>query len=148
MKQEQRSKDCIRFGILYTLTTTCIIALLFEACAHPLSQLFALSGGASESLVDVCARATRIAAPGFLFMGFTVAIQGVLQALGYALKPLVLSFLRLAVFVFPIAWFFARSSHVLELVWWTFPIAEVLTAVFSFLFLKSCTAKAFCSPAE
>lgn len=143
MKQEKRSRECIRFGILYTLIVTCIIALLFEIIAHPLSQLFALSGGASEALVDTCSLATRIAAPGFLFMGFTVAVQGVLQALGYAVKPLILSLLRLVIFVFPIAWLFTRSSDVLRLVWWTFPIAEILTAAFSFLFLKISIAKAF-----
>lgn len=136
MRDKERSKDCIRFGILDTLLTMLAFTLVFECIAHPLSRLFALSGGTSSVLVDVCAAATRIAAIGFPFMGFTVAVQGVLQALGYADKPLILSFLRLIVFVLPTAYLFTLSDHVLQIVWWCFPIAEVLTSLFALLFLR------------
>lgn len=136
MENKERAKDCIKYGILDTLITMLIITVLFEIVAKPLSSLFALSGGASAVLVDVCARATRIASLGFVFMGFSVAIQGVLQALGYAGKPLILSLLRLVIFVFPVTFLFTLSSRVLDLVWWTFPIAEVLTFVFAYVFLK------------
>lgn len=136
MRDKRRSEDCIRYGIIDSLLTMLFFTLLFELFAHPLSGLFALSGGASSVLVDACARATRIAAVGFPFMGFTVAVQGVLQALGYADKPLILSFLRLIVFVLPTAYLLTLSEHVLETVWWCFPIAEMLTAFFSCIFLR------------
>ena len=141
MKSKERAKECVKYGILDTLITTLIITVLFEIIANPLSSLFALSGGASAVLVDVCAKATRIASLGFVFMGFTVAIQGVLQALGYAGKPLILSLLRLVVFVFPITFLFTLSSDVLNLVWWTFPIAEILTCIFAYIFLKQAEKK-------
>ena len=136
MKNKERAKDCVKYGVMDTLITTLIITVLFEIIAKPLSSLFALSGGASAVLVDVCAKATRIASLGYLFMGFTVAVQGVLQALGYAGKPLLLSLFRLVVFVFPVAFLFTLSPDVLNLVWWTFPIAEVLTCIFAYFFLK------------
>lgn len=136
MKDMKRSEDCIKYGILDTVITTFVITVLFEIIARPLSMLFSLSGGSSEVIVDVCAKATRIASLGFVFMGFSVAVQGVLQALGYAGKPLVISLLRLAVFVFPVAFLFTELPNVLDTVWWTFPIAEVLTSVFAYVFLK------------
>lgn len=136
MGSRERAQDCVKYGVLDSLITTLIITVLFEIVARPLSSLFALSGGASAALTDVCAMATRIASLGFVFMGFTVAVQGVLQALGYAGKPLLLALLRLVVFTFPVAWLFTKSANVVSLVWWTFPIAEVLTAGFSLLFLK------------
>lgn len=129
MHCRERSMQCIRYGILDTMAVMLIMTLLFEALADPLARLFALSDGASLALVDICAAATRIAAIGFVCMGFSVAVQGVLQALGSPLLPLLLAFLRLVVFVFPVAILFARSPRVTELVWWTFPIAEALTAV-------------------
>lgn len=132
----ERMRACVRHGIADTVIVTLLIAVLFEVLAEPLSRLFALSGGASEALVPVCAKATRIAAVGFGLMGFSVAVQGVLQALGYALKPLLLSLFRLIVFVLPVAYLFTLSPHVTELVWWCFPIAEALTAVFAALFLR------------
>lgn len=136
LKNKARAKECVKYGIVDTLITELIITVAFEILARPLSTLFALSGGSSAALVDVCAAATRIASIGFVFMGFSVAVQGVLQALGYAGKPLVLSLLRLAVFVFPTAYLFTLSPDVLNVVWRTFPIAEVLTDIFAYIFLK------------
>jgi len=135
MKDKERSVACIKYGIVDTLVTTLIITVLFEIIAVPLSKLFALSGGSSTVLVDVCAKATRIASISFVFMGFNVAVQGVLQALGYAVKPLVTALLRLVVFAFPVAYLFTLSDNVVNIVWWTFVIAEVLTCFVSALFL-------------
>ena len=136
MGDKARSIECIKCGIFDTLITTLIITILFAIIAVPLSRLFALSGGSSEALVDVCAKATRIASLSFVFMGFNVAVQGVLQALGYAVKPLVTAFLRLVVFAFPVAYLFTLSDNVLNLVWWTFIISEAMTCVVSALFLR------------
>ena len=60
----------------------------------------------------------------------------VLQSLGYAIRPLIISLLRLIVFVFPVAYVLTKSSNVTNIVWWTFPIAEILTAIFSAFILK------------
>jgi len=40
------------------------------------------------------------------------------------------------IFVFPIAFLFTKLENVTELVWWTFPIAEVSTAIISLIILK------------
>ena len=74
-------------------------------------------------------------------MAFSVAVQGILQAFGQAVKPLLLSFFRLVLFVFPVAYLFTLSQDALSLVWWTFPIAEVLTAVIAVFFLLSAHKK-------
>lgn len=137
MKDKERSIACMKYGIADTWLVTLLITILFEIIAVPLSKFFALSGGSSAVLVDVCAKATRIASFSFVFMGFNVAVQGILQALGYAVKPLVTAFLRLVLFTFPIAYFFTLSDNVLNLVWWTFMIAEGLTCIVSALCLKS-----------
>lgn len=103
--------------------------------------MFALSGGSSSELISVCEKATRIASVGYIFMGFSVAVQGVLQALRYAFKPFLTALLRLAVFVFPIAYLFTLSSSVVDIVWWAFPISEALTAVVSLFILKDVMKK-------
>ena len=69
-------------------------------------------------------------------MGFSVAVQGILQSIGYAIRPLIISLLRLVIFVFPIAYLFTLSDNVTALVWWTLPIAEILTAIISLFILK------------
>lgn len=137
MKDKKRSLDCIKYGVLDTFIVTLIVTAIFEIAANPLSKLFALSGGSTKGLIPVCEKATRIASIGYVFMGFSVAVQGVLQALRYAFKPFFTALLRLVVFVFPVAYLFTLSSNVTSIVWLTFPIAEFLTAVVSFFMLKN-----------
>lgn len=137
MKDRARCDQCIKYGIIDTMIVTFIITLVFELLARPLSSLFGLTGGASSEIIDVCSLSLRIASLGYIFMGFSIAVQGVLQSLGYALRPLVISLLRLVIFVFPIAYLFTRLDSVTSIVWWTFPIAELLTCIISIFILKN-----------
>lgn len=137
MKDKKRSLDCIKYGVLDTFIVTLIVTAIFEIAANPLSKLFALSGGSTKGLIPVCEKATRIASIGYVFMGFSIAVQGVLQALRYAFKPFFTALLRLVVFVFSVAYLFTLSSNVTSIIWLTFPIAEFLTAVVSFFMLKN-----------
>ena len=81
----------------YTIMVTLILTLIFEIFAKPLSILFSLSGGTSKEIIEVCTIYLRIASIGYIFMGFSVAVQGILQSLGYAIRPLIISLLRLVV---------------------------------------------------
>lgn len=137
MKDKKRIRECIKMGIIDTLIVTLIITILFEIFASPLSKLFGLTGESTAQIIDVCVVAIRIASISYIFMGISVAIQEVLQSLGYALRLLIISLLRLVVFVFTVAYLFTLSDNVSNIVWWTFPIAEVLTAIVSLFILKS-----------
>ena len=136
MQDKRRINDCIKYGIIDTVIVTLIISILFEIFAYPLASLFGLAGGTTKEIIKVCTTALRISSIGFIFMGISVSIQGVLQSIGYALRPLIISLLRLIVFVFPIAYLFTKSNNVTEIVWWSFPIAEFLTAIISLFILK------------
>lgn len=136
MQDKKRIDDCIKYGIIDTIIVNLIISILFEIFAYPLANLFGLVGGTTKEIISVCTIALRISSIGFVFMGISVAIQGVLQSIRYALKPLIISLLRLVIFVFPIAFLFTKSNNVTEIVWWIFPIAEVLTSIISLFILK------------
>lgn len=136
MKDKERIDDCIKYGIIDTFIVTLILTVIFELFANPLASLFGLTGGSTTEIINICAIALRIASIGYIFMGFSVAVQGILQSLGYALRPLIISLFRLVIFVFPIAYLFTLSDNVTNTVWWTFPIAEVLTALISVFILK------------
>lgn len=136
MKDKERINECIKYGIMDTFIVTLILTVIFELFAKPLASLFGLTGGSTTEIIEICAISLRIASIGYIFMGFSVSVQGVLQSLGYALRPLIISLLRLVVFVFPVAYLFTLSDNVTNIVWWTFPIAEVLTALISIVILK------------
>lgn len=136
MKDKERCDECIKYGIIDTFIITLVITIIFELFAKTLANLFGLTGGTTNEIIEICTTALRIASISYIFMGFAVAVQGVLQSLGYALRPLVISFLRLIIFVFPVAYLFTLSDNVTNIVWWTFPIAEILTALISIFILK------------
>lgn len=137
LQNKRRVKDCIRYGIFVSLIVAAVITVLFECLAVPLSKLFGMaSGEGSGEIQAVVTAAIRIASIGYIFMAFSVAVQGILQAFRYALFPLLISFLRLCLLVFPIAWLFTLSDNVVNIVWWTFPIVEFATAAISAVILK------------
>lgn len=136
MKDKKRVDECIKYGIIDTLIVTLILTIAFEILAKPLASLFGLAGGTSLETTRVCVIALRIASLGYIFMGVSVAIQGILQSIRYAIRPLIISLFRLIIFVFPIVYLFTKTNDVVNLVWWTFPIAEFLTSIISLLILK------------
>jgi len=136
MKNKERSIECIKDGIIDTLIVTLVLTIIFEVFAYPLSSLFGSSGGSTSNIIDTCTKAIRIASIGYIFMGLSIAIQGILQALNYSFYPLLIALFRLVIFVFPIASIFVKQDNVLNTVWWTFPIAEVLTSIISIFILK------------
>lgn len=137
LRNKRRVKDCIKYGIFVSVIVAAVITVLFEGLAVPLSKLFGTaSGEGGDAIQSVVTTAVRIASIGYIFMAFSVAVQGVLQAFRYALFPLLISFLRLCLIVLPVAYLFTLSQDVVNLVWWTFPITELATAAVSALLLK------------
>ena len=137
LKDKARAKDCVKHGILSAVIVSAVITVLFESLAVPLAKLFGMaSGEGGAEIQSVVIKAVRIASIGYVFMAFSVAVQGVLQALGYAVSPLIISFLRLCALVMPVAYLFTLSGNPVNAVWWAFPIVEVATAVVSAVMLK------------
>lgn len=146
MKNYDRVKQTAKYGVLISVTVAVGICVVYEALATPISKLFALTLEESSivSKTDViitCVRALRIASIGYAFMGFSVGAQGILQGLNEVYSPVIISALRLIVFVLPVAYAFTFSGRVSELIWYTFPIAEACTAVITYPILKRAVKK-------
>ena len=142
MRDKKRSTECIKWGIIDSVIVTVIITVLFEGLAAPLANLFGMaSGESSGEITRTVIIAIRIASAGYVFMGISIVIQGVLQALRYALSPLIISALRLVVFVMPLVWLFTLTSDAVFWIWWAFPIAEILTAVVSVILCRGAYRK-------
>lgn len=136
LHKAERLKEIYKYGLIASLIVPMVFTVSFEILAEPIATLFGLaSGEASEEIISTCTIAIRISALSYVFMGFTVGLQGILQGLRSSLKPLLLSCSRLVIFVFPIAFLFTLSENVASLVWFTFLIAEVTTSIIA-LFLS------------
>jgi len=139
-KNGTRVVSSVKWGLVDAVAVAAVVTCLFQIFAKPLASAFNVGGGSAD-LSETCVRAVRVATIGYVFMGFSVAAQGVLQAFGYAVFPLVISALRLVVFIAPLAYLFSRAEDATQAFWWTFPLSEALTAVFSAVFLLSAYRK-------
>ena len=132
MGEKKRSAASVKWGLIDTIIVALIITVLFESLAVPLANLFGMASGESGGeITETVVTAIRIASIGYVFMGFSIAVQGILQALRYAVSPLIISALRLVVFVLPIVWLFTLTGDPQLFIWLAFPITEILTAVFA-----------------
>ena len=122
MGDKKRVKEGIRYGTIYISVIMLVGIIGLQLFAKPLVAVF----GLSEVTEELCILSIRIISLGFLFAGGNIAIQGVFQALGCGISSLVISLLRLCVIVLPLAWFFSTLPNATQLIWWAFPIAELV----------------------
>ena len=64
-----------------------------------------------------------------------MAIQGVLQGFGEIYPPLIISVLRLIIPTLPLVYLFTLCKNASAMIWWAFPISEVVAAAVSCAFL-------------
>lgn len=137
MQSKSRVSEGIKYGMMYTLVIMVIGLAAIEIFANPLAAIFGLSGETQE----LCIGAMRVVSISFIFAGANIAYQGIFQALDSGIESLVLSVCRQFLFVLPVAWGFAQvvkngSMSQMWLVWSTFPIAEIVTVIIAYIFMK------------
>jgi Na+-driven multidrug efflux pump len=135
---KERIKACIKWGIIDTIIVAGVITIIFELFASPIANLFGLTaqGNNKEQIVSLCQTSIRIASIGYVFMAISLAIQGIFQAYRKSVTPLFISLLRLIIIIVPVALIFINFGNAKDVIWWAFPITEILTAVVSLLLLK------------
>lgn len=136
MADKKRINDGIKYGMLYTLIIMALGTLLIEIFAVPLCEFFSLSGNS----LRLCTDAMHIITISFVFAGANIAFQGIFQAIDGGFQSLVVSLLRQLVLVLPVAWGFSilvSGGAPDMLMWWVFPIAEIVSAVVSVIFMVS-----------
>ena len=137
MRDERRIKAGVKWGIIYTTAIMLAGTLLLEIFASPFARMFGLSGETEA----ICVAAMHIVSVSFIFAGFNISFQGIYQALNAGPQSLVISILRQFVLVVPVAYIF--SQLVIKgigpnyIIWATFIIAEVITAIIGYFMLRS-----------
>lgn len=78
--------------------------------------------------------ALRIISIHFALAGFCIVMSTAFQSLGYAWCSMINSICRQVVVILPVAWLLSLSGR-LKLIWWSFPIAEFVSAILQIGFL-------------
>lgn len=135
MRSRKRIQDGIKYGLFYTLILMIVGTAITELFPGAFATLFN-AGQSREYFIG----AMRVISLSFIFAGINVAYQGVYQALDGGMESLVISLLRQLVFILPLAGIFSvfvRNGQMsVSLIWWAFPITEMLACIIGYLFLK------------
>ena len=135
MQNKQRVKDGIKCGLIYTIVLMVLGTLITELFPNFFATLF----NAGQSRIYFIS-AVRIISISFVFAGINIAFQGVYQALNGGMESLVVSLLRQAILILPLAWGFSKLviqyDMDVSLIWYAFVITEVLSCVVGWVFLR------------
>ena len=134
-QNRRRMVETIKRGALYASCIMVFGTILFWAIPGPLLKIF----DASDTLLSVGIPALRIISLSFCMAGASIALGSSFQALGKSFYSMITSIVRQLVFLIPIAYVLARygvSVGNSDLVWWSYPVAEVFSLVLTLTFFR------------
>lgn len=128
--QRKRMLKTIKLSMLVAFCLTFIGFLCFEGIPQILLGMF----NASDELLTIGVPALRIIGIHYLIAWFCIVSGTVFQALGKAFFSMIVSIMRQLFVLIPAAYILAKLGG-LHVVWWSFPIAEVISLMVSSFFL-------------
>ena len=129
-RKPERVKKTIRLAVFYAECIMLVGFCIFQFLPDKLLGLFA----AGDAMLAIGVPALRIICPHFLLAGAGIVLSSVFQALGNGVFSLTVSVCRQLVVLIPAAWLLSRTGEV-NMVWWAFIIAEVVSLALSLVFM-------------
>ena len=129
-QQRKRMIRTIRISLTTAFCLTFIGFLCFEGIPQVLLGMF----NASADMLKIGVPALRIIGIHYLIAWFCIIAGTVFQSLGKAVFSMIVSIMRQLVVLIPAAYILSKIGG-LHVVWWSFPIAEVISFIVSMAFL-------------
>lgn len=129
-QKRRRMTGTVKLGMIYAIGYMALGLLAFQLIPEFLLGFFNLSDAASLAIAVPCLRIVSLA---FVFAGFCIIAGSVFQALGKSIYSMFVSIARQLVVLIPAAYLLAQLGDV-SLVWWSFPIAEVMSMLATVVF--------------
>lgn len=130
-RNKKRIKDTLKLSIGIAVGIMLVGVMIFQTAPTTLLRMF----DASELMIEIGVPALRIISLSFIFAGYSIICSAVFQALGNGVYSLIISVARQIVVIIPVAFIFAKLFG-LGMVWWSYPIAEIVSVVVCTIFLK------------
>jgi len=130
-----RMTEAIKRSVLYACTMMFVGMAIFHTIPQVLLRIFK----AGDELMAVGIPCLRIISISFSIAGACIALITSFQALGKSLNSLLISFVRQLIVLVPSAFLLARYGAAVgnnDLVWWSFPIAEVVALAITLLLFR------------
>ena len=135
-RKPDRILGTMRLAAIYAVSIMVVGFLAGQFLPGVMLSIF----NASPDMLNLGTVALRIISSSFLVAGFNVISAAFFQALGHGVLALWVSIIRQLVVLLPTAWLLGLAGRV-ELVWWAFPIAEVVALTLCVIFQRVCYNK-------
>ena len=129
-QNRKRMVKTIKLSLITAFCLTFVGFVCFEGIPQVLLGMF----NASDDMLKIGIPALRIIGVHYLIAWFCIVSGTVFQALGKAVFSMIVSIMRQLVVLIPAAYILSKIGG-LHVVWWSFPIAEIVSFIFSFTFL-------------
>ena len=129
-QKKDRLLKTVKLSMVYAVGIMCVGTLVFQVIPDKLFLLF----DASDHMLTMGVPALRIISVHFPLAGICIICGSMFQALGNAVYSMITSICRQLLVLLPAAWLLAQLGNV-NYVWWSFPIAEVVSLALNILFL-------------
>ena len=126
-----KQPDRMLKAVKYTMMAAICFMLLCLTAMQVIPDLILKVFDAQEDMMAIGIPALRTMSISFLFAGICIVSSGMFQALGKGVYSLIVSLARQLIVLLPVAYAFAKFTRNLELVWLSFPIAEVGSVILS-----------------
>nr|WP_326165414.1 MATE family efflux transporter [uncultured Oscillibacter sp.] len=127
--------DRVRDTIKLTATVATVIMVIGCSAFNLIPGVLLGFFSPSAEMLSIGTVALRVISYSFLLAGFDIIAGSVCQAIGNPVYTLICSVCRQLAALLPAAWLLAQTG-ILDLVWFCFPISEVVSLVLSILFLR------------
>ncbi len=128
-RNKKRMTKTMKLSLLYAFSIMTGGMLIFQILPHKLLGIF----NASENMLSIGIPALRTISLSFVLASVCIILISSFQALGNGHYSLVISVIRQLVVLLPVAYFFSRTGNI-NLVWWAFPIAEIVALLLSVVY--------------
>ena len=128
--QKERFIKALRCGVQYAVAIMFVGLIIFQTIPDVLLGMF----DASDAMLAIGMPALRTISYSFVFAGFGIVCGTAFQALGSATYSMMVSIARQLVVLLPSAYLLSLTGKV-ENVWWSFPIAELMSLLMTIIFL-------------
>ena len=128
-RNKKRMTKTMKLGLLYAFSIMTAGMLIFQFVPHKLLGIF----NASENMLAIGVPALRTISLSFVLASVCIILISSFQALGNGHYSLVITVIRQLLVLLPVAYFFSRTGNI-NLVWWAFPIAEVVALLLSLVY--------------
>ncbi|MEE1100209.1 MAG: MATE family efflux transporter [Agathobacter sp.] len=130
-RKKKRMINTLKYGYLIAFIFTFVGFLCFEIMPAQLLSLFE----ASDKMLKIGVPALRVIGLHYLIAWFCIVTGTLFQAVGKATYSLYVSVARQLVVLLPVAYVLAKIGG-LTFIWWSFPIAEIMSLAISLVCMK------------